>query len=69
MKSLESILAKHPFFENLNEEYMSLVTGCASNARFNSGEFIYRHDEEANIFLLFERERWLWKFPRPENLL
>ena len=52
MKSLESILAKHPFFENLNETYMSMVTGCASNARFNSGEFIYRHDEEANNFYI-----------------
>ncbi|MEK9629469.1 MAG: cyclic nucleotide-binding domain-containing protein [Nitrospinota bacterium] len=52
MRSLESILAKHPFFENLNEEHMALITGCASNARFNSGEFIYRHDEEANSFFI-----------------
>jgi len=52
MKSLESIIAKHPFFENLDEKYMELVTGCASNVRFESSEFICRHNEEANNFYI-----------------
>ena len=45
MKSLESILAHHPFFENLEAKYLALVTGCASNIRFEAGQFIYRQDE------------------------
>lgn len=52
MKSLESILASHPFFEKLKPEYRALITGCASNVRFEAGQFVYRQDEEANSFYL-----------------
>jgi CRP/FNR family transcriptional regulator, cyclic AMP receptor protein len=52
MKSLESILAHHPFFEGLEAEYLALITGCASNVRFEAGQFIYRQDEEANMFYI-----------------
>jgi len=52
MKSLESILANHPFFENLEPEYLALITGCASNVKFEAGQFIYRQDEEANSFYI-----------------
>ncbi len=52
MKSLESILGNHPFFENLAPEYLTLITGCASNVKFEAGEFIYRQDEEANNFYI-----------------
>ena len=52
MKSLESILANHPFFENLEAEYLALITGCASNVRFEAGQCIYRQDEEANRFYI-----------------
>jgi len=52
MKSLESILASHPFFEGLDAEYLALVTGCASNVRFEAGQFIHRQDEEANSFYI-----------------
>ncbi|MBC8285561.1 MAG: cyclic nucleotide-binding domain-containing protein [Nitrospinae bacterium] len=52
MKSLESILANHPFFENLEKEYMTLITGCASNVRFETGEFIHRQNDEANSFYI-----------------
>ncbi len=55
MKSLESILANHPFFANLEAQYLALVTGCASNVRFEAGEFIHRHDEEANSFYIIRQ--------------
>lgn len=55
MKSLESVLSHHPFFENLEAKYLALVTGCASNVRFEAGEFIYRHDEEANSFYIIRQ--------------
>ena len=37
MKTLEAILAAHPFFEGLDPKYMQLITGCASNVRFEAG--------------------------------
>ncbi len=52
MKSLESILANHPFFKGLEPEYLALITGCASNVKFEAGQFIYRQDEEANSFYI-----------------
>ena len=52
MKTLESILANHPFFANLKAEYLALVTGCASNVRFEAGQFIHRQDEEADSFYI-----------------
>jgi CRP/FNR family transcriptional regulator, cyclic AMP receptor protein len=55
MKSLESILSHHPFFDNLDPKYLSLVTGCASNVRFEAGEFIHRQDDEANSFYIIRQ--------------
>ena len=52
MKTLESILANHPFFANLKAEYLALVTGCASNVKFEAGQFIHRQDEEADSFYI-----------------
>ena len=55
MKTLESVLIKHPFFENLDEKYLKLVTGCASNVKFEAGQFIYQHGEEANQFYIIRQ--------------
>ncbi|MEZ4666360.1 MAG: cyclic nucleotide-binding domain-containing protein [Anaerolineae bacterium] len=50
MKTLESILAKHPFFEGLDNSYLTLLTGCASNVRFKAGDTLFREGEEAQQF-------------------
>ncbi|MGE5322088.1 MAG: cyclic nucleotide-binding domain-containing protein [Actinomycetota bacterium] len=52
METLRPILAEHPFFRDLEEAHLDLVVGCASNVRFNAGDFIFRHGEEANEFYL-----------------
>jgi CRP-like cAMP-binding protein len=52
MEDLKNILAEHPFFKGLQEEYFSLVVGCASNVRFDAGKMILREGEEANHFYL-----------------
>ena len=52
MKTLEGILAKHPFFSRLEPRYHQLVVGCASNVRFNAGEFLFHEGGEANTFYL-----------------
>ena len=50
--SLEPILAEHPFFQGMKKDYLALLAGCASNVRFEGGEFIFRHHEDANQFFL-----------------
>ena len=52
MEDLKNILAAHPFFKGLKEEYFALVVGCASNVRADVGNMILREGEDANQFYL-----------------
>lgn len=55
METLEPILAAHPFFVDLEPGHLGLLVGCASNVRFDEGEFLCRAGEEANHFFLVRR--------------
>jgi CRP/FNR family cyclic AMP-dependent transcriptional regulator len=57
MQRLKTTLAKHPFFRGLDQRYLNLIIGCASNARFDSGEFILHEGEEANQFYIIRQGR------------
>jgi CRP/FNR family transcriptional regulator, cyclic AMP receptor protein len=50
--TLESILAQHPFIKDLKSEYVQLMLGCASNVRFDAGQFVFHEGEDANQFFL-----------------
>jgi CRP-like cAMP-binding protein len=52
METLETIVAQHPFFKDLDARYLPLIVGCASNVRFPAGTFVLRQGEEANQFYL-----------------
>jgi CRP/FNR family transcriptional regulator, cyclic AMP receptor protein len=52
METLERIIAEHPFFAGLESNYPNLLTGCALNARFDQGSYIFKEGEEANEFYL-----------------
>jgi CRP-like cAMP-binding protein len=52
METLEPLLAEHPFFKALDENYLNLVVGCAANARFEAGEFLGREGGNADNFYL-----------------
>ncbi len=51
-QTLEHIIAEHPFFADLESYYTSLLVSCASNVRFQAGQYILREGEEANEFYL-----------------
>lgn len=57
METLERIIAEHPFFSGLESQYTQLVTGCASNARFDAGAYLFKEGEEANEFFLIRQGR------------
>ena len=57
MENLARILAEHPFMKGLEPKYMELLVGCASNVRFDPGEFVFREGEEANQFFLIRQGR------------
>lgn len=52
METLQGILSAHPFFVDFPARYLKLVAGCASNVRFEAGNFIFHEGEEADRFYL-----------------
>ena len=46
-ETLEPYLAEHSLFRGLSSDYVTLVSGCASNVRFAEGERIFRQGEPA----------------------
>lgn len=57
MESLEQILAESPFLQGLQPEYLKLITGCASNVRFDGGQYLFREGEEAEKFFIIRHGR------------
>ena len=57
METLEPILAKHPFLKGLEPRHLKILVGCASNVRFNAGQFLFREGEEANEFYMIREGR------------
>ncbi len=55
MSTLEPILARHPFFKEIEQPYLQLLAGCASNVVFKAGETIARQHEDADRFYLLRQ--------------
>jgi CRP-like cAMP-binding protein len=52
METLERIIAEHSFFAGLDEGFLELMVGCASNIRFKAGDYILKEGDPANTFYL-----------------
>jgi CRP/FNR family cyclic AMP-dependent transcriptional regulator len=52
MENLERFIAECPFFTGLDRAYLNLVTGCASNVRFEKGAYVFREGAPADTFYL-----------------
>ncbi len=52
MEDLRKILKEHPFFAKLPAKYLDMVVGCASNVRFDAGEYIFKEGQKADTFYL-----------------
>ncbi len=48
METLESVIAEHPFLKGLEPRYLEFLVGCASNVRFEPGQFVFLEGGEAN---------------------
>ncbi len=67
MENLERILIEHPFFVGMKQQHMNLLVGCASNVRFDAGQFILREGEEANHFYLIRQGKAALEIYAPER--
>lgn len=55
VETLERIVHQHPFFQDMEERHLELITGCAKNVHFDKGQVILREGEEANeLYLIRE---------------
>jgi len=50
--TLERIIAEHPFFAGLDDDFTNLMVSCASNVRFKAGTYIFKEGDAANTFFL-----------------
>ena len=50
MTSVEQLLGEHPFFLGMQEEQVKVLSGCATLARIEGGEFLFREGEIAKSF-------------------
>lgn len=57
MKNQELILAKHPFFQSMPEEYTHSVAMLAKTVDFEEGDILFEEGEEANKFYLIIKGR------------
>ena len=54
IKKIEALLREHPFFHDMQDEFIDSLAGCASNARFKARETIFRQDDKADHFYIIE---------------
>jgi signal-transduction protein with cAMP-binding, CBS, and nucleotidyltransferase domain len=52
LRTLDALLSDHPFFKGLDPQKLQFLAGCASDVRFEEGEFLYREGDEANNFFV-----------------
>jgi CRP-like cAMP-binding protein len=65
VESLDRILAEIPLFRGMKEEHLALIAGCASNVRFEAGEFAAHHGEPADEFLVLRQGRMALEIHAP----
>lgn len=55
IETLERIVSEHPLFAGLDADFLTTVTGCASNVRFQQGDYLFHEGDEADrLFLIRE---------------
>jgi CRP/FNR family transcriptional regulator, cyclic AMP receptor protein len=55
MRTIAELLPEHPFFHGLDERWIDLVTGCATNIHLPPGSYLFREGGPADAFYLIRR--------------
>jgi len=55
VETLERLIHQHPFFQDMEDQHVELISGCARNVHFDTGQIILREGEDAtDVFLIRE---------------
>lgn len=57
MRNIPDLLAEHLFFAGLDGQALTLLSGCAANAHYRSGEYLFREGDPADYFYVVRRGR------------
>ena len=52
MKKVSELLRQHPFAEELGDEVIDMIVGCAKNVVFQENEYVFLEGDEARYFYL-----------------
>ncbi|MEQ6902093.1 cyclic nucleotide-binding domain-containing protein [Nocardioides sp. YIM 152588] len=69
MRTIAELLPEHPFFEGLDEQWIDLMTGCASNTHLSPGAWVFREGEPADTFYVVRRGCVAIETPTPTGPL
>ncbi len=67
MTTLEPILREHPFFADLPDDDLTLISSCAKNVRFEAGAVMAREGQRADEFFLIREGRVAVGMPSPRG--
>ena len=52
MEPFERLLSEHPFLQGMRPETIQVLVGCATNVRFETGDYVVREGAEAKQWFL-----------------
>jgi CRP-like cAMP-binding protein len=67
METLDRVMKEIPLFQGMKPEHLALIAGCASNVRFDPGEFAARAGEPADRFWIVRQGRMALEIHAPER--
>jgi CRP/FNR family cyclic AMP-dependent transcriptional regulator len=54
IRTVESLIAEQPFFEDMKQEYITSLAGCATNVHFQPRDTIFSQQEQADHFYIIK---------------
>jgi len=55
--SLQPMLREYPFFQGMDERLLEILVGCATNLRYDEGQYVFRQNQPAtHMFFLRQGE-------------
>jgi CRP-like cAMP-binding protein len=65
MLTMHQILAEQPFFQGLENTAIELIAGCARNVHIETGAYLFREGEDADVFFIVRHGRVMLELHSP----
>jgi CRP/FNR family cyclic AMP-dependent transcriptional regulator len=66
-ETLEPYLSDHPFLKGMPKNYIEEMVGCASNVRFDEGQYVFREGDESTHFYFIRHGKLAIELFRPNK--